>query len=183
MLPEGSSLGQWVGFLGLFLKDSGYVVKLLVAWPFTVRISSSSGSSPATLPPTTLTSQELGYLPALRHERQTHASFWYFHNWLEARCEQSTATGGYLDVPAWQAFLPKVSSGGQLESPSSWASPLTPLDKPTLPALQTHPVFLVFPTSDDDIVFEDFARQRLKGMKDDKEEEEDGTGSPQLNDR
>ncbi|KAB0390198.1 hypothetical protein E2I00_005276, partial [Balaenoptera physalus] len=36
---------------------------------------------------------------------------------------------------------------------------------------------------DDDIVFEDFARQRLKGMKDDKEEEEDGTGSPQLNDR
>uniref|UniRef100_A0A9L0JXG7 Beta-arrestin-1 n=8 Tax=Boreoeutheria TaxID=1437010 RepID=A0A9L0JXG7_EQUAS len=38
-------------------------------------------------------------------------------------------------------------------------------------------------TNDDDIVFEDFARQRLKGMKDDKEEEEDGTGSPQLNDR
>ncbi|TKC37958.1 hypothetical protein EI555_012255 [Monodon monoceros] len=38
-------------------------------------------------------------------------------------------------------------------------------------------------TTDDDIVFEDFARQRLKGMKDDKEEEEDGTGSPQPNDR
>ncbi|XP_023065152.1 beta-arrestin-1 isoform X7 [Piliocolobus tephrosceles] len=38
-------------------------------------------------------------------------------------------------------------------------------------------------TNDDDIVFEDFARQRLKGMKDDKEEEEDGTGSPQLNNR
>uniref|UniRef100_A0A8C0Z0P5 Beta-arrestin-1 n=1 Tax=Canis lupus familiaris TaxID=9615 RepID=A0A8C0Z0P5_CANLF len=38
-------------------------------------------------------------------------------------------------------------------------------------------------TNDDDIVFEDFARQRLKGVKDDKEEEEDGTGSPQLNDR
>ncbi|XP_060032806.1 beta-arrestin-1 isoform X13 [Erinaceus europaeus] len=37
-------------------------------------------------------------------------------------------------------------------------------------------------TNDDDIVFEDFARQRLKGMKDDKEEE-DGSGSPQLNDR
>uniref|UniRef100_A0A452EIC5 Beta-arrestin-1 n=1 Tax=Capra hircus TaxID=9925 RepID=A0A452EIC5_CAPHI len=36
---------------------------------------------------------------------------------------------------------------------------------------------------DDDIVFEDFARQRLKGMKDDKEEEEDGTDSPRLNDR
>ena len=57
------------------------------------------------------------------------------------------------------------------------------MDKPTLPAMQTHPVLLVFSTSDDDIVFEDFARQRLKGMKDDKEEEEDGTGSPQLNDR
>uniref|UniRef100_A0A6I8N5R6 Beta-arrestin-1 n=1 Tax=Ornithorhynchus anatinus TaxID=9258 RepID=A0A6I8N5R6_ORNAN len=39
-------------------------------------------------------------------------------------------------------------------------------------------------TNDDDIVFEDFARQRLKGMKDDKEEEEEGgTDSPQLNDR
>ncbi|XP_023592266.1 beta-arrestin-1 [Trichechus manatus latirostris] len=38
-------------------------------------------------------------------------------------------------------------------------------------------------TNDDDIVFEDFARQRLKGMKDDKEEEEDGTSSPQLNNR
>lgn len=49
--------------------------------------------------------------------------------------------------------------------------------------LQTRHIFLVSPTSDDDIVFEDFARQRLKGMKDDKEEEEDGTGSPQLNNR
>ncbi|XP_040820215.1 beta-arrestin-1 isoform X1 [Ochotona curzoniae] len=38
-------------------------------------------------------------------------------------------------------------------------------------------------TNDDDIVFEDFARQRLKGMKDDKEEEEDVTGSPRLNNR
>uniref|UniRef100_A0A8D2NDW1 Beta-arrestin-1 n=1 Tax=Zonotrichia albicollis TaxID=44394 RepID=A0A8D2NDW1_ZONAL len=36
---------------------------------------------------------------------------------------------------------------------------------------------------DDDIVFEDFARQRLKGMKDDKEDEEERTNSPQLNDR
>lgn len=42
---------------------------------------------------------------------------------------------------------------------------------------------LVSPTSDDDIVFEDFARQRLKGMKDDKDEEEDSTGSPHLNNR
>lgn len=45
------------------------------------------------------------------------------------------------------------------------------------------PHFPCLSTSDDDIVFEDFARQRLKGMKDDKEEEEDGTGSPLLNDR
>ncbi|KAF7236610.1 Beta-arrestin-1, partial [Varanus komodoensis] len=37
--------------------------------------------------------------------------------------------------------------------------------------------------NDDDIVFEDFARQRLKGVKDEKEEDEDGTNSPQLNDR
>ncbi|XP_075448905.1 beta-arrestin-1 isoform X7 [Ascaphus truei] len=35
--------------------------------------------------------------------------------------------------------------------------------------------------SDDDIVFEDFARQRLKGMKDD--EEDEGTNSPLMNDR
>ena len=63
------------------------------------------------------------------------------------------------------------------------AGPPTPLDKPPPPCPANMPVFLVFPTSDDDIVFEDFARQRLKGMKDDKEEEEDGTGSPRLNDR
>lgn len=42
---------------------------------------------------------------------------------------------------------------------------------------------LVSSPSDDDIVFEDFARQRLKGMKDDKEDEEERTNSPQLNDR
>lgn len=30
---------------------------------------------------------------------------------------------------------------------------------------------------------DDFARQRLKGMKDDKDEEDDGTGSPHLNNR
>uniref|UniRef100_A0A6I8SXT7 Beta-arrestin-1 n=1 Tax=Xenopus tropicalis TaxID=8364 RepID=A0A6I8SXT7_XENTR len=40
-----------------------------------------------------------------------------------------------------------------------------------------------FDTNDDDIVFEDFARQRLKGMKEDKEEEEEGTNSPLMNDR
>ncbi|CAI9574496.1 unnamed protein product [Staurois parvus] len=40
-----------------------------------------------------------------------------------------------------------------------------------------------FDTNDDDIVFEDFARQRLKGMKDDKEEEDEGTNSPLTNDR
>ncbi|CAH2225900.1 beta-arrestin-1 isoform X2 [Pelobates cultripes] len=40
-----------------------------------------------------------------------------------------------------------------------------------------------FDTNDDDIVFEDFARQRLQGMKDDKEEEDEGTNSPPMNDR
>ncbi|MGH0187945.1 UNVERIFIED_CONTAM: hypothetical protein FKN15_027484 [Acipenser sinensis] len=40
-----------------------------------------------------------------------------------------------------------------------------------------------FDTNDDDIVFEDFARQRLKGAKDDKEEEDEGANSPKLNDR
>ncbi|MBN3297263.1 ARRB1 protein, partial [Amia calva] len=40
-----------------------------------------------------------------------------------------------------------------------------------------------FDTNDDDIVFEDFARQRLKGAKDDKDEEEEGANSPKLNDR
>lgn len=64
------------------------------------------------------------------------------------------------------------------------AGPLTPPRTPACPPCPANTSHsLVFPTSDDDIVFEDFARQRLKGMKDDKEEEEDGTGSPQLNDR
>lgn len=93
-----------------------------------------------------------------------------------------TVTGGCPEVPAWQAVLPKVSPRGQSESHRQ-AVPLPPLSRPTLSACKHLPLFLVFPTSDDDIVFEDFARQRLKGMKDDKEEEEDGTGSPQLNDR
>uniref|UniRef100_A0A3P8WDH7 Beta-arrestin-1 n=1 Tax=Cynoglossus semilaevis TaxID=244447 RepID=A0A3P8WDH7_CYNSE len=36
---------------------------------------------------------------------------------------------------------------------------------------------------DDDIIFEDFARQRLIGAKDDKDEEEEPVESPKLNDR
>ncbi|XP_055521839.1 beta-arrestin-1-like [Leucoraja erinacea] len=40
-----------------------------------------------------------------------------------------------------------------------------------------------FDTNDDDIVFEDFARQRLKGLKDESEENDDGANSPQHNDR
>uniref|UniRef100_A0AAR2JZP8 Beta-arrestin-1 n=1 Tax=Pygocentrus nattereri TaxID=42514 RepID=A0AAR2JZP8_PYGNA len=40
-----------------------------------------------------------------------------------------------------------------------------------------------FDTNDDDIIFEDFARQRLIGAKDDKDEDEEGTDSPKLNDR
>lgn len=37
--------------------------------------------------------------------------------------------------------------------------------------------------SDDDIIFEDFARQRLIGAKDDKDEDEEPVDSPKLNDR
>ncbi|TRY85162.1 hypothetical protein DNTS_006352 [Danionella cerebrum] len=41
-----------------------------------------------------------------------------------------------------------------------------------------------FDTNDDDIIFEDFARQRLIGAKDDKDEDEEGgADSPKLNDR
>uniref|UniRef100_A0AAY4B236 Beta-arrestin-1 n=1 Tax=Denticeps clupeoides TaxID=299321 RepID=A0AAY4B236_9TELE len=40
-----------------------------------------------------------------------------------------------------------------------------------------------FDTNDDDIIFEDFARQRLIGAKDDKDEDDEGTDSPKLNDR
>nr|XP_046244190.1 beta-arrestin-1 isoform X2 [Scatophagus argus] len=40
-----------------------------------------------------------------------------------------------------------------------------------------------FDTNDDDIIFEDFARQRLIGAKDDKEEDEEPVDSPKLNDR
>lgn len=61
-------------------------------------------------------------------------------------------------------------------APKSWArcAPCSPPCKAPLPCVSA---------SDDDIVFEDFARQRLKGMKDDKEDEEERTNSPQLNDR
>ncbi|XP_029373775.1 beta-arrestin-1 isoform X4 [Echeneis naucrates] len=40
-----------------------------------------------------------------------------------------------------------------------------------------------FDTNDDDIIFEDFARQRLIGAKDDKDDDEDPVDSPKLNDR
>ncbi|XP_030599630.1 beta-arrestin-1-like [Archocentrus centrarchus] len=40
-----------------------------------------------------------------------------------------------------------------------------------------------FDTNDDDIIFEDFARQRLIGAKDDKDEDEEPVDSPKLNDR
>uniref|UniRef100_A0A667XMS9 Beta-arrestin-1 n=1 Tax=Myripristis murdjan TaxID=586833 RepID=A0A667XMS9_9TELE len=40
-----------------------------------------------------------------------------------------------------------------------------------------------FDTNDDDIIFEDFARQRLIGAKDDKDEDEEAADSPKLNDR
>lgn len=38
-------------------------------------------------------------------------------------------------------------------------------------------------SSDDDIIFEDFARQRLKEAKDDKDDEEGGANSPRRQDR
>ncbi|CAB1458461.1 unnamed protein product [Pleuronectes platessa] len=40
-----------------------------------------------------------------------------------------------------------------------------------------------FDTNDDDIIFEDFARQRLIGPKNDKDEDEEPVDSPKLNDR
>uniref|UniRef100_A0A669CX30 Beta-arrestin-1 n=1 Tax=Oreochromis niloticus TaxID=8128 RepID=A0A669CX30_ORENI len=40
-----------------------------------------------------------------------------------------------------------------------------------------------FDTNDDDIIFEDFARQRLIGAKDDKDEDEEPVDSPKLEDR
>ncbi|XP_044058959.1 beta-arrestin-1 isoform X2 [Siniperca chuatsi] len=40
-----------------------------------------------------------------------------------------------------------------------------------------------FDTNDDDIIFEDFARQRLIGAKDDKDEDEEPVDSPKLDDR
>lgn len=44
-------------------------------------------------------------------------------------------------------------------------------------------VFALPPTSDDDIIFEDFARQRLIGAQDEKEEDEEPVDSPKLDDR
>lgn len=73
MLPETSlSVGGW-GFLGSFLGDSEYAVKLLVAWPLGVGISCSSGPSPASPPPLPYprTPQGPGHFSALRRERQT----------------------------------------------------------------------------------------------------------------
>lgn len=43
--------------------------------------------------------------------------------------------------------------------------------------------FSPFSLSDDDIIFEDFARQRLIGAKDDKDEDEEPVDSPKLDDR
>lgn len=74
-------------------------------------------------------------------------------------------------MASWRCRLRSVGKLGQLCG-AGGVSPCTHLSP--LPCV---------PTSDDDIVFEDFARQRLKGMKDDKEDEEERTNSPQLNDR
>lgn len=44
-------------------------------------------------------------------------------------------------------------------------------------------LFCPFILSDDDIIFEDFARQRLIGAQDDKEEDEEPADSPKLDER
>uniref|UniRef100_A0A4X1UJ13 Beta-arrestin-1 n=1 Tax=Sus scrofa TaxID=9823 RepID=A0A4X1UJ13_PIG len=88
--------------------------------------------------------------------------------------------GGLLGdlMPPWLAFCLRPAS-----RPTWWHRSSDHSGEAHSPRHANMPIFLVFPTSDDDIVFEDFARQRLKGMKEDKEEEEEGTGSPRLNDR
>uniref|UniRef100_A0A5F9DQ62 Beta-arrestin-1 n=1 Tax=Oryctolagus cuniculus TaxID=9986 RepID=A0A5F9DQ62_RABIT len=83
-----------------------------------------------------------------------------------------------------------VSRGGDVavELPFTLMHPKPKEEPPHREAAGSHaptntPRFSRLSPSDDDIVFEDFARQRLKGMKDDKEEEDDVTGSPRLNHR
>lgn len=51
--------------------------------------------------------------------------------------------------------------------------------------LCSHPRWSFCPSllSDDDIIFEDFARQRLTGAQDDKEEDEEPAESPKLDQR
>lgn len=51
--------------------------------------------------------------------------------------------------------------------------------------LCSHPRWSLCPSllSDDDIIFEDFARQRLTGAQDDKEEDEEPAESPKLDQR
>uniref|UniRef100_A0A3Q3IEC2 Beta-arrestin-1 n=1 Tax=Monopterus albus TaxID=43700 RepID=A0A3Q3IEC2_MONAL len=79
-----------------------------------------------------------------------------------------------------------VSRGGDVsvELPFTLMHP-KPLDESTYKDVNFHnplpPSLLSF--SDDDIIFEDFARQRLIGAKDDKDEDEDPVDSPKLNDR
>lgn len=60
---------------------------------------------------------------------------------------------------------------------------LVPVLVPVL-VLCSHPRWS-FPSllSDDDIIFEDFARQRLTGAQDDKEEDEEPAESPKLDQR
>lgn len=49
--------------------------------------------------------------------------------------------------------------------------------------LTLNDLFFSFLLSDDDIIFEDFARQRLIGAQDDKEEDEEPADSPKLDER
>ena len=77
-----------------------------------------------------------------------------------------TVIAGHPDVLAWQAFLSKTSRRGRPLGPAGLCGPSGPSESAPSPCPANMPAFLVFPTSDDDIVFEDFARLRLKGLKD-----------------
>lgn len=67
--------------------------------------------------------------------------------------------------------------------------PVLILDSVLVPVLVlvlcSHPRWSFCPSllSDDDIIFEDFARQRLTGAQDDKEEDEEPAESPKLDQR
>uniref|UniRef100_A0A8C6KIH6 Beta-arrestin-1 n=1 Tax=Nothobranchius furzeri TaxID=105023 RepID=A0A8C6KIH6_NOTFU len=76
-----------------------------------------------------------------------------------------------------------VSRGGSVPSlsPLTHNSSLSHRNTPDEAPIDTN--LIEFDTNDDDIIFEDFARQRLIGAKDEKEEDEEPVDSPKLEDR